>query len=260
MPFTSTVMSLRALLQPALRRSLAASTSTLRVRSLQTTADSSSLVGPVPSDGDTPFKIKLHQEYFQSYRCDLPDLEMDVTKNGLVEMYKTMVTMRRMEMAADQVRGLTSTPSHAPILPGCAWIWLIALFKFSCTRPCVPRPRLSRLLTPRAEDDPRLLSPRHRPGTSRLWREQADNSQEAVSVGMHSAIRKADNIITAYRCHPFAVLRGGTIKGVIAELLGTFSPERSLPLTVCSPGRVDGMSHGKGGSMYVVGPPPRAHC
>ncbi len=44
--------------------------------------------------------------------------------------------------------------------------------------------------------------------------------QEAVSVGMESAIDQNDRVITAYRCHPFAVLRGGTILGVIAELLG----------------------------------------
>ena len=44
--------------------------------------------------------------------------------------------------------------------------------------------------------------------------------QEAVCVGMESAITPEDRVITAYRCHPFAVLRGGTIKGVIAELLG----------------------------------------
>lgn len=42
-------------------------------------------------------------------------------------------------------------------------------------------------------------------------------------------------MITAYRCHPFAVLRGGSVKGVIAELLG----------------RQGGMSHGKGGSMHI---------
>lgn len=46
--------------------------------------------------------------------------------------------------------------------------------------------------------------------------------QEAVSVGLESAIEKDDRVITAYRCHPFAVLRGGTVKGVIAELLGMF--------------------------------------
>lgn len=39
-------------------------------------------------------------------------------------------------------------------------------------------------------------------------------------MGLESAISPDDRVITAYRCHPFAVLRGGSIKGVIAELLG----------------------------------------
>ncbi|WVW79022.1 pyruvate dehydrogenase (acetyl-transferring) E1 component, alpha subunit [Kwoniella bestiolae CBS 10118] len=62
--------------------------------------------------------------------------------------------------------------------------------------------------------------------------------QEAVSVGMEHAIDGDDRVITSYRCHTFAVLRGGTIKGVIAELMG----------------RVDGMSYGKGGSMHIFTP------
>jgi pyruvate dehydrogenase E1 component alpha subunit len=59
--------------------------------------------------------------------------------------------------------------------------------------------------------------------------------QEAVSVGLESAISEDDRVITSYRCHPFAVLRGGTITGVIGELLG----------------RQVGMSNGKGGSMHI---------
>ena len=55
---------------------------------------------------------------------------------------------------------------------------------------------------------------------------------------MESAITPQDRVITAYRCHPFAVLRGGTIKGVISELLG----------------RQAGMSNGKGGSMHLFTP------
>ena len=62
--------------------------------------------------------------------------------------------------------------------------------------------------------------------------------QEAVSVGLEHGILPNDRVITAYRCHPFAVMRGGTIKGVIGELLG----------------RQDGMSHGKGGSMHIFTP------
>ena len=59
-----------------------------------------------------------------------------------------------------------------------------------------------------------------------------------MSVGLEHGITKDDRVITAYRCHPFAVMRGGTIKGVIAELLG----------------RQAGMSHGKGGSMHIFTP------
>jgi pyruvate dehydrogenase E1 component alpha subunit len=55
---------------------------------------------------------------------------------------------------------------------------------------------------------------------------------------MESAITWDDLVITSYRCHPFAVLRGGTIKGVIGELLG----------------RQCGMSNGKGGSMHIFTP------
>jgi len=59
-----------------------------------------------------------------------------------------------------------------------------------------------------------------------------------VAVGLEHGITPDDRVITAYRCHPFAVMRGGTIKGVIGELLG----------------RQIGMSHGKGGSMHIFTP------
>src|SRR5690554_6745462 len=59
--------------------------------------------------------------------------------------------------------------------------------------------------------------------------------QEAVATGIEHAVTKDDQIITAYRCHGFAHLRGGTIKSIIAELLG----------------RRDGIAYGKGGSMHM---------
>lgn len=59
--------------------------------------------------------------------------------------------------------------------------------------------------------------------------------QEAVSVGIEHAISKEDPVITAYRSHGFTLMRGGTIKSIIGELLG----------------RRDGIAHGKGGSMHM---------
>ncbi|KLJ08068.1 pyruvate dehydrogenase E1 component subunit alpha [Blastomyces silverae] len=61
--------------------------------------------------------------------------------------------------------------------------------------------------------------------------------QEAVAVGIEHAITKEDKLITAYRCHGFALLRGGTVKSVIGELLG----------------RREGIAYGKGGSMHMFG-------
>ncbi|GAA95667.1 uncharacterized protein L969DRAFT_45536 [Mixia osmundae IAM 14324] len=149
-----------------------------QARLLETSAAASHIgEETVPESADEPFTVHLHAEYFQSHLCEPPSLEVQVTKNQLVEMYSNMVKMRRMEMAADQ------------------------LYKQKLIR-----------------------------GFCHLA-----IGQEAVSVGMESAIKPDDKVITAYRCHPFAVMRGGTVKGVIAELLG----------------RQDGMSHGKGGSMHI---------
>ncbi|CAO1624954.1 unnamed protein product [Sympodiomycopsis kandeliae] len=62
--------------------------------------------------------------------------------------------------------------------------------------------------------------------------------QEAVAVGMEAGMKPTDKLITAYRCHPFTVMKGGSIKSVIAELLG----------------REAGISKGKGGSMHMFTP------
>ena len=44
--------------------------------------------------------------------------------------------------------------------------------------------------------------------------------QEACSVGMEAAIRKDDHVITAYRCHGWALSRGLPMKEIMAELTG----------------------------------------
>ncbi|RKL24166.1 Pyruvate dehydrogenase E1 component subunit alpha [Fusarium proliferatum] len=59
--------------------------------------------------------------------------------------------------------------------------------------------------------------------------------QEAVAVGIEHAITKEDDIITAYRCHGYALMRGATVRSIIGELLG----------------RREGISYGKGGSMHM---------
>ncbi|KAK6348310.1 alpha subunit of pyruvate dehydrogenase [Orbilia javanica] len=59
--------------------------------------------------------------------------------------------------------------------------------------------------------------------------------QEAVAVGMEKAITPDDQVITSYRCHGFAYMRGASVKSIIAELLG----------------RREGIAYGKGGSMHM---------
>ncbi|KAK0278967.1 alpha subunit of pyruvate dehydrogenase [Friedmanniomyces endolithicus] len=59
--------------------------------------------------------------------------------------------------------------------------------------------------------------------------------QEAVAVGIEHGIQKTDHVITAYRCHGFAMMRGGSVRSIIGELLG----------------RREGIAHGKGGSMHM---------
>ncbi|SLN54556.1 pyruvate dehydrogenase (acetyl-transferring) E1 component subunit alpha [Oceanibacterium hippocampi] len=59
--------------------------------------------------------------------------------------------------------------------------------------------------------------------------------QEAVVVGMQSALKEGDAVITSYRDHGHMLACGMDPKGVMAELTG----------------RVGGYSRGKGGSMHM---------
>ena len=71
------------------------------VRSLQTSADSTQLTQSIPQDPSTPFSVKLHEDSFRAFNTDTPSLEVEVTKDSLLKMYKEMVTVRRMEQSAD---------------------------------------------------------------------------------------------------------------------------------------------------------------
>ncbi|KAK6067656.1 pyruvate dehydrogenase E1 component [Seiridium cupressi] len=59
--------------------------------------------------------------------------------------------------------------------------------------------------------------------------------QEAVATGIEHALTKDDDIITAYRCHGYALMRGASVRSIIGELLG----------------RREGIAYGKGGSMHM---------
>src|SRR5688572_28611000 len=59
--------------------------------------------------------------------------------------------------------------------------------------------------------------------------------QEAVAVGSFAALRPDDYVITAYREHVQALVKGMTPREVMAELYG----------------RIGGSSKGKGGSMHL---------
>jgi pyruvate dehydrogenase E1 component alpha subunit len=59
--------------------------------------------------------------------------------------------------------------------------------------------------------------------------------QEAIPVGVEAAIGPNDQIITAYRCHGFALMRGGSVRSILGELLG----------------KKTGITKGKGGSMHM---------
>src|SRR3989304_2874275 len=63
--------------------------------------------------------------------------------------------------------------------------------------------------------------------------------QEAVSTGSLSLLRDDDYVLTTYRDHGQAIVRGMSPRSVMAELFG----------------RMDGCSRGKGGSMPLFDRP-----
>ena len=64
-------------------------------RSLETQADSTQLAQSIPQDPSSPFSVKLHEDSFRAYNTDTPSLDVEVTKDSLLKLYKEMFTMRR---------------------------------------------------------------------------------------------------------------------------------------------------------------------
>ncbi|CAL1679654.1 unnamed protein product [Lasius platythorax] len=62
--------------------------------------------------------------------------------------------------------------------------------------------------------------------------------QEAIAVGLRMTLAEQDTVITAYRCHGFAVVFDVPARVVLAELMG----------------RKTGPAKGKGGSMHMYAP------
>ncbi|CAK7896049.1 pyruvate dehydrogenase E1 component subunit alpha, mitochondrial [[Candida] anglica] len=124
--------------------------------------------------------VELPASSFEGYNLDVPELTFETEKEKLLQMYKDMIIIRRMDMVSD------------------------ALYKAKKIR-----------------------------GFCHL-----SVGQEAIAVGIEAAITPKDTVITSYRCHGFAYMRGASVKQVLGELLG----------------KRDGITHGKGGSMHMFAP------
>ncbi len=60
--------------------------------------------------------------------------------------------------------------------------------------------------------------------------------QEAVAVGMTASLRSDDYITSTHRGHGHMIAKGGSLRGMMAELFG----------------KVTGSCHGRGGSMHIM--------
>ncbi|KAK3997345.1 dehydrogenase E1 component-domain-containing protein [Cladorrhinum sp. PSN332] len=159
------------------RTAVVAPSASLARRNVTTNAASAHVEKPVPQSEDEKFQVTLSDESFETYELDPPPYTLDVTKKELKQIYKDMVVVRQMEMAADRLYKEKKIRGFCHLSVG----------------------------------------------------------QEAVAVGIEHAINKEDDVITSYRCHGFAYMRGGTVRSIIGELLG----------------RREGIAYGKGGSMHM---------
>src|SRR5258705_14000573 len=60
--------------------------------------------------------------------------------------------------------------------------------------------------------------------------------QEAIAVGVATALRADDYVLSTHRGHGHLVAKGGSLRGLMAELYG----------------KATGICHGKGGTMHIA--------
>ena len=60
--------------------------------------------------------------------------------------------------------------------------------------------------------------------------------QEAVAVGVCSALNREDQILSSHRCHGHYLAKGGSLNAFMAEMYN----------------KIDGCTRGKGGSMHLI--------
>ncbi|KAL1964753.1 hypothetical protein VTN77DRAFT_6620 [Rasamsonia byssochlamydoides] len=60
-------------------------------------------VGPLPAEDDKPFEVPIPDDSFETYNLDPPPYTLETTKRELRQLYRDMMTIRRMELAADRL-------------------------------------------------------------------------------------------------------------------------------------------------------------
>jgi hypothetical protein len=73
---------------------------TRSVQTVQTAADSTKLASSTPEESSHPFTVTLDEHSFRGYRTEIPDLDVSVTKENLLQWFEQMSLMRKMEQAA----------------------------------------------------------------------------------------------------------------------------------------------------------------
>jgi hypothetical protein len=188
--------------------------------------------------------------------CDGPKTTTaTITKDELFQMHKDMFIIRRMEITSD---------TEYKVGDG---VWLTSLLEVSVafcavTSSCWVQDRRIRGFCHLYDGQVRcvvVFGSRNNAcylahELSRRLVRRLCALQEAVAVGLQSALSKEDDVISTYRCHGLQYIRGDTVSAILAEMYDFSS----------------GSSKGKGGSMHLysrknkfwggAGPSPRLDC